>query len=82
MIRTKSPATSTCFHRNDVLYVILSELRNIRSDLSLLLPQEDVNDYAHPERIKRAFRQASKKYPPLSGVFLFSYTNDGNHFRN
>lgn len=28
-------------------------------------PQNDLEDYAHPERIKKSYQNAIKKYPPL-----------------
>ena len=49
-----------------ILRVILEELRLLRNEIMLLLPQEDLEDYAHPERIKNSYRKAIKKYPPSS----------------
>lgn len=43
---------------------VLEELRLMRGKLDLLLPQEDLKDYSHPNRIKNSYRKAIKKYPP------------------
>ena len=45
---------------------ILEELRLLRQEVRLLLPQEDLEDYTHPERIKRSYQKAVKQYPPVS----------------
>ncbi len=36
------------------LHVILEELRLLRNEVMLLLPQEDLEDYAHLKRIKNS----------------------------
>lgn len=46
-----------------VLKAILDELRLLRQEISLVLPQEDLKGYAHPARIKRSYQQALKRYP-------------------
>lgn len=45
---------------------ILKELRLLREEISLILPSEDLKDYAHSRRIRRSYQKAMKKYPPLS----------------
>lgn len=47
-----------------ILQSILEELRLLREEVGLLLPQEDLEDYDNPERIKRSYQKAIKKYPP------------------
>lgn len=47
-----------------MLKAILGELRLLRKEVMLLLPQEDLEDYEHPERIKKSYQKAIKKYPP------------------
>lgn len=47
-----------------ILQSILEELRLLRGKVELLLPQEDLEGYANPERIKRSYQKAIKKYPP------------------
>lgn len=47
-----------------VLQAILEELRLLRKEVMLLLPQEELEKYAHPERIKNSYQKAIKKYPP------------------
>ncbi|MBI4118921.1 MAG: hypothetical protein HY452_01515 [Parcubacteria group bacterium] len=46
--------------------IILDEIKLLREQVLLLLPQEDLNDYIHPQRIKKTYAKAIKKYPPLS----------------
>ncbi|MBU3965572.1 hypothetical protein KKG29_04045 [Patescibacteria group bacterium] len=45
---------------------IFEELRLLRNEVRLLLPQEELEEYAHPERIRRSYQKAIKKYPPVS----------------
>lgn len=47
-----------------ILEDILGELRLLRSELTLLLPHEDMDDFAHPSRIRRSYQNAVKRYPP------------------
>ncbi|MBI2551729.1 hypothetical protein HYW17_00300 [Candidatus Uhrbacteria bacterium] len=42
---------------------ILEELRLLRNEITLLLPHEDLEEYAHPERLKRSLENARKHYP-------------------
>ena len=46
--------------------LILEEIKLLREQVMLLLPQEDLDDYAHPRRIKKSYQEAVKQYPPLS----------------
>lgn len=41
---------------------ILKEVSMLRKEVSLLLPQEDVEDFVHTERIKQSYRHAIKEY--------------------
>ncbi len=43
---------------------ILAEVRLLRNELKLVLPQEELKDYAHPQKIKQAYQKALKSYPP------------------
>jgi len=43
---------------------ILYELRMIRDEIALLLPQEDLEEYANVERVKQSYAKAIKRYPP------------------
>lgn len=49
-----------------MLHSILAEIRLLRSELTLLFPSEDMNDYAHVARIKKAYARALKQYPPVA----------------
>ena len=50
----------------EILEVILNEIRTLRRDLSLVLPQEDLKNYDNPSRIKKSYQKAVKLYPPAS----------------
>ncbi len=50
---------------NQVLNALLKEMRRLRQSIDFILPQEDINDYANPERIKRSYQKALKKYSPV-----------------
>jgi len=47
----------------DTMHSVLRELQMLRNELSLLLPNENVSEYAHADRIRRSYRKALKKYP-------------------
>ena len=50
----------------ETLASILKEIRSLRQDLLFFLPQENINEYAHPDRIKRSYQKALKRYPPAT----------------
>ena len=56
------------FSQPEVLQAILQELRLLRNEVMLLFPQDRLEDYAHPTRIKRSYQKALKQYPPASSV--------------
>lgn len=43
---------------------ILKEIRLLRREVTLLLPNEDLKEYVHPKRVINSYRKAVKKYPP------------------
>lgn len=45
---------------------ILDEIRLMRNEINLLLPNEDLKGYVHPERIKRSLENARRRHPPVS----------------
>lgn len=50
-----------------VLKSILEELRLLREEIKLLLPQEDLEGYTNSKEIKQAYQKAIKKHPPVYG---------------
>jgi len=50
-----------------VLRSILEELRLLREEVKLLLPQEELGDYSNSKEIKKAYQKAIKKHPPIYG---------------
>ena len=61
----KTTKTKNRIATSKILQNILEELRLLRNEVTLLLPQDDLGDYAHPERVRRSFQKAVKKYPPV-----------------
>lgn len=62
-IKSKTGITTVS---SKIMRAILEELRLLRNEVRLLLPQDDLKDYAHPDRIQRSYQKAIKKYPPAS----------------
>jgi len=52
--------------KKNITIRILQELQLLRRQVSLILPQESLKDYSHPQRIKRSYQKALKKHPPVS----------------
>ena len=48
-----------------LLQTILEEVKLLRSEVSLLLPEDDLKDYSYPARVKRSYEKALKRYPPV-----------------
>lgn len=48
-----------------LLKTILQEIRSMRKEMILFFPEDNLNEYIHPKRIKQSYRKAIKKYPPL-----------------
>ena len=48
----------------DILKAILKEIRSLREEFFLSSSSEDLDDFAHPSRIKKSYLKALKKYPP------------------
>lgn len=61
--------TKTAKNRTDVLIPaetlenIFDQLRLIREEIMFLIPQEDLEEYEHPGRIKKSYQKAIKQYP-------------------
>jgi hypothetical protein len=49
-----------------MLKAILEEIRLLRNEIMFLFPQENLEEYAHPVRIKRSYQKAIKQHPPVS----------------
>lgn len=68
-MRTKASAdVRTKMASPRMFKTILEELRLLRNEVALLFPQDDLDDYADPHRIKRSYQKAVRKYPPVSSV--------------
>ena len=62
---THIPTSPNITVSSKTIKAILDELRLLRNEITLLFPQEDIHEYAHPDRIKRSLENARKRYPPL-----------------
>lgn len=62
----KNKSQTIAYPKNDILGAILQEVRLLREEVGLLLPNENLKDYAHPARIKRSYQKAIKQYPPAA----------------
>jgi hypothetical protein len=50
-----------------ILKEVLSEVRALNERVSLTIPTESLDEYAHPERILASYRKALKQFPPSHG---------------
>jgi len=57
------PAIKEKSKSNLMLYDVLEEVRRLRKEVMLLFPSESIKDYTHPQRIKRSYEKALKRYP-------------------
>lgn len=51
---------------SDILGKILDELRLLRQEVKLIVPQEDLDEYSDGDRVEKSYKKALKEYPPLS----------------
>lgn len=51
-----------------MMQAILEELRLLRNEVMSLFPEEYLDEYVHPDRIKRSYEKATKEHPPASLV--------------
>ncbi|OHA94069.1 MAG: hypothetical protein A3G47_00895 [Candidatus Zambryskibacteria bacterium RIFCSPLOWO2_12_FULL_39_45] len=49
--------------QKNLLQHIFNEIRLLRSEVTLFMPDENLNGYAHPSRIKKSFERALRQYP-------------------
>ena len=49
--------------QKNLLQHIFNEIRLLRSEVTLFMPDENLNWYAHPSRIKKSFERALRQYP-------------------
>ena len=45
---------------------IFEELKLLRKELSFVLPQDDLENYSHPEKIRASYEKAIKNHPPAA----------------
>jgi len=57
--KTRETAVST----DHLLKLVLGELKSLRKEFAILIPQEDLAEYAHARRVKRSYEQALRTNP-------------------
>ena len=51
--------------KEQAVKTLIKEVRRLQFQVWLLsLPEEDVEGYAHPDRIEESYRRAIKQHPP------------------
>lgn len=61
---TATKIKNEAFNTQRLLTRVLEEIKHLRRDMSFAIPGENLEDYAHPNRVKKSFQKALKKYPP------------------
>lgn len=56
--------TTASITTEKLLTRVLREVQSLRRDVSLIIPSESLDEYAHPARIIASYRRAAKKHPP------------------
>ena len=51
---------------------IYCELKALRQEVAMFLPQESLSSYAHPKKIMSAYKRAIAKYPNRSAILRAS----------
>ena len=44
---------------------LMKELHQLRDEMRLFFPQENLSGYSHPERIKKSYHNALKRHSPV-----------------
>lgn len=60
---TKMTARTNSSRSRPTLETVMREIRTLRDTVLFLMPQENIADYAHADRVKRSYRNALKQYP-------------------
>ena len=50
----------------DLAQAMFQEIRLLREEVSLMLPQDDLEKYQNPEKIKKSYQKALESYPPAT----------------
>ena len=67
LTKTISPKATTNIAMSSLMVkAIFDELKLLRKELSFVLPQDDLSDYAHSEKISSSYKKAVKKYSPIA----------------
>lgn len=50
-------------NNQQLLNEVLREMRRLKQEVSVIVPQEDLKSYTHPSRIKKSYQRALKQFP-------------------
>lgn len=51
---------------SSIAQAIFEELKLLRKELSFILPQDDLENYSHPKKIRASYEKAIKNHPPVT----------------
>ena len=54
--------TKSSIDTEQTMDAILEEIKLLRNEISILLPQDNLDDYANPERIKASYEDALREH--------------------
>ncbi len=55
--------TKSSYPTNELLKAILAEIHLLRSEMNMIFNEDDLENYAHPKKIKQSYQEALKDYP-------------------
>lgn len=65
--KTISPKSNATIEMPSLMVkAIFEELKLLRKELSFVLPQDNLEDYSHPEKIRSSYERAMKNHPPVA----------------
>ena len=67
------PTKTTIEKNEDMLEKIFEQVSMLRREVSLLLPEEDVEEFEHVDRIKQSYHSAIKKHSLMYGNEFLIY---------
>jgi len=49
--------------KENITIKILEEIKKLRQEVSLFMPQENLEDYSNPKRLRKSYEKALRKFP-------------------
>ena len=67
LTKTISPKSNATIEMPSLMVkAIFEELKLLRKELSFVLPQDDLENYSHPKKIRASYEKAIKNHPPVA----------------